>query len=93
VQVYSLVYRTGVKWNESAFSDAEFDRLVDEAIATPDVAKRKELVGQAQRILQDGGAIVQPYWRSLFCHHTPNVHGYYKHQTGEVHLDDVWMSS
>ncbi|QBY02797.1 ABC transporter substrate-binding protein [Rhodophyticola sp. CCM32] len=93
VQVYALTYRTGVNWNESAFSDAEFDMLIDEAIATPGIERRKELMGRAEAILQDSGAIVQPYWRSLFCHYSPRVHGYYKHQTGEVHLDDVWMSA
>ena len=93
VQIYALAYRSGVKWNESAFSNAEFDALVDEAVATPGVEKRKQLMAKAEKILRDSGAIVQPYWRSLYCHFSPNVHGYYKHQTGEVHLDDVWMSS
>lgn len=93
VQIYAIAYRTGGQWNESAFSNAEFDALVDEAVATPDLEKRKALMGRAEKILQDGGAIIQPYWRSLYCHFSPNVHGYFKHQTGEVHLDDVWMSS
>lgn len=92
VQTYALAYRSGVKWNESAHSNPEFDALVDEAIATPDVQARKAFMAKAEAILQDSGVIVQPYWRSLYCHHSPKVRGYYKHQTGEVHLDDVWMS-
>ncbi|WP_235871311.1 ABC transporter substrate-binding protein [Shimia sediminis] len=93
VQMYAIAYQTGAKWNESGFSDARFDELIQQALSTPGVEARKVLIGEAEQILQDSGAIVQPYWRSLYCHHSPNVHGYYKHQTGEVHLDDVWMST
>ena len=40
-------------WNEPCWSDAEYDRVVDEANTQLDPQKRKELVWQAQQIFYD----------------------------------------
>ena len=42
VQVYALAYRTGVPWNETGFSNPEFDRLLDKALAIYDPDVRRE---------------------------------------------------
>jgi len=39
VQVLGLAYRSGVKWNEAAFANAEFDSLLDQAVAVADASK------------------------------------------------------
>ncbi|RMF93909.1 MAG: ABC transporter substrate-binding protein [Nitrospinota bacterium] len=44
-------WRSGEKWNFGQYSNPEFDRLVDAARRTIDVAKRRELYSKAQRIL------------------------------------------
>jgi peptide/nickel transport system substrate-binding protein len=91
VQVLALAYRTGEAWNESDFSDPEFDRLLNEALATPDPDGRRVLMADIERILRDSGVIIQPYWRSVYRTSRPNVHGLDMHQSFEAHLDKVWM--
>ena len=91
VQVLSLAYRTGAPWNETRFSDPEFDKLLDEAVAVPDVGARRELMARLQEILRDSGVIVQPYWRKIYRSHTDRVHGYEMHQSFEQHLAEVWV--
>jgi peptide/nickel transport system substrate-binding protein len=35
VQVLNLAYRSGVAWNETGFSNPEFDALLDRPTASP----------------------------------------------------------
>ncbi len=93
VQVLGLAYRSGVAWNESAYSNPEFDGLLDQALATADVEKRRVLMADIERILREDGVIIQPYWRSLYRSASPNVHGFGAHQAFEQHLDRVWIST
>jgi peptide/nickel transport system substrate-binding protein len=93
VQVYALAYRTGAAWNETGFSDPEFDRLLDEAMALPEPDERRRLMARMEEILQLAGIMVQPYWRRLFRHMRPGVRGLYRHPTDETHLEHVWLES
>ena len=93
VQVLSLAYRSGVAWNESAFSNAEFDALLDEAMAIADADKRREVMAKIEKIMQDEGVMVQPYWRSLYRHYKENVKGAEMHPTFELHLDRYWIDA
>ena len=93
VQVLSLAYRSGVAWNESAFSNAEFDSLLDEAMAIADADKRREVMAKIEKIMQDEGVMVQPYWRSLYRHYRENVKGAEMHPTFELHLDRYWIDA
>lgn len=91
VQVLALAYRTGAAWNETDFADPEFDELLDEALATPDVDARREIMADLERILQSSGVIVQPYWRKLYRSARPGVRNYDQHQSFEQHLEEVWI--
>jgi peptide/nickel transport system substrate-binding protein len=64
---------------------------LEEAYAIADADKRRELMAKMQKILQDSGILVQPYWRSTFRHMTSNVHGLAMHQTFEIHLEATWI--
>lgn len=44
--------------NKTQFRDPEFVRLIDAAQSQPDVAKRKQLIGQAQQIQHDRGGLL-----------------------------------
>lgn len=92
VQVMNLAYRTGGAWNETAFANAEFDALLDQANGIADADARREVMAQLQRIMQDEGVLIQPYWRSLYRHARPNVHGAEMHPTFEVHYQYYWKS-
>lgn len=68
VQVMSAAYRTGEAWNESAFSNEEFDQKMDEALAIADADQRRVVMKRLEEILREQGVIIQPYWRSLYRH-------------------------
>ena len=91
VQLYALAYRTGEAWNESAHSNPEFDALLAEALGVFDPDERRVLMADLERMLQDSGVIVQPYWNNYYSHHTAAVRNYEKHQTREMHLEEVWL--
>jgi len=91
IQIIAIAYRTGEAWNESAYSDPEFDKMVNAALAVADAGKRKELMKDIEAKLQDSGILIQPFWRSLYRHHADYVKGLKMHQTFELHLDKVWL--
>jgi peptide/nickel transport system substrate-binding protein len=91
VQVLALAYRTGEAWNETAYSNPEFDQKLNAALAVADDAKRRELMKDIETILQDSGILIQAYWRSLYRHHTEQVKGLFMHQTFELQLEKVWL--
>jgi len=93
VQVLALAYKSGVPWNETAYADAEFDSLLEQALGTPDADARREIMAKIEANLRDSGVIVQPYWRSLYRSHRDGVHGFEMHQAFEQHLDLVWLES
>jgi peptide/nickel transport system substrate-binding protein len=93
VQTLAIAYRTGEAWNESSFSDKEFDDIVTKALSVADPTARRELIGRAEKILQDSGVIIQPFWRKLFCHSATALQGRRMHPTGETYFDKVWLQA
>jgi peptide/nickel transport system substrate-binding protein len=91
VQVLALAYRTGEAWNESAYSNPEFDATLEKALAMPDPKDRKGIMKKLEQILQDSGVIIQPYWLTLYNHRTPQVKNYGMHPLYETHLERVWL--
>ena len=77
----ALAYRSGGPWNESKYSNPEFDRLLSQAEGTLDVPSRREIMSRLEAILQDDGPIVQPVWRSIFTFHDKRVQGFRPHPT------------
>ena len=93
VQVLALGYRSGEAWNETAYSNPEFDAKLKEALSLSDVAKRKDVMKDVEQILQDSGVIVQPFWQKLYCHMNKKVKNYGMHQTYEMDFQNVWLES
>jgi peptide/nickel transport system substrate-binding protein len=93
VQILALAYRTGEPWNEAAFSNAEFDTLLSEAMSISDADKRREVMVRIQTIMQEQGVLIQPYWRSLYRHVDPKVHGADMHATFEHHHYKWWVEA
>ncbi|TIN74666.1 ABC transporter substrate-binding protein [Mesorhizobium sp.] len=91
VQALALAYRSGAAWNETSWSNPEFDKLLDQALTMPDPEKRKSVMKDIETLLQDSGIIIQPYWRSVFNHSTKQVKGYGIHPTTDLDLDKVWL--
>ena len=74
-QVLGLAYRSGEAWNESAFSNAEFDALLAEANSIADADARREVMGKLQAIMIDEGVVIQPYWMNLTRHYVEGLVG------------------
>ena len=85
VQNLNFAYRSGGSWNESGFANAEFDTLLDEALTIADADERRKLMFKIETILQEEGVIIQPYWRSLYRHHRPDVIGAEMHVAREIY--------
>ena len=93
VQVLALGYRTGEAWNESGYSNPEFDAKLNEALAIVEPEKRREVMKEIEQILQDSGVIIQPFWQSLYCHMAESVQGYGIHPTFQIDLQKVWLKT
>ncbi|MCP5089080.1 MAG: ABC transporter substrate-binding protein [Rhodobacteraceae bacterium] len=93
VQVLALAYRSGESWNESAFNNPEFDAALAEAMTLADADKRRAVMEKVERILQDSGTLVQPFWRLETRHFTDKVKNFGAHQGQEFHLNKVWLDT
>ncbi len=85
VQIWALAYRSGEAWNEFGYANPEFDALLTEALATPDVEARRVLMAKGEAMLQEDGVTIQPYWRSLYNHTKDGLVGGAHHIGFEIH--------
>lgn len=93
IQVIALAYRTGEAWNEAAYSNPDLDRLINQALTIADADERRTVMADIQKILQDSGIIIQPYWRKLYNHSSPVVKNHRMHQTFEHEFAKVWLDA
>ncbi|MGH1577002.1 ABC transporter substrate-binding protein [Planktotalea sp.] len=85
VQVLALAYRSGEAWNEAGFANEEFDGLLVEAMAIADADARREVMAKIEKIMQDEGVIIQPYWQSLYRHYKEGIVGAEMHPSFEIY--------
>ncbi len=87
-QVLGLAYRTGADWNESAFSNAKFDELLDKANSIADADKRREVMAELEQIMVDEGVTIQPFWKSIYRLYNPKLVGVEAHIANLPRLTD-----
>ncbi|NUH66595.1 ABC transporter substrate-binding protein [Sulfitobacter sp. S0837] len=85
VQIWALAYRSNEAWNEFGYSNPEFDALVSKALATADVDARRKIMAKGEKMLQEDGVTIQPYWRSLYNHTREGLVGAGHHIGFEYH--------
>ena len=83
-----LAYRTGAVWNESHWSNARFDELLSEAEGTLDMPKRRSILGEIERLMQEEGPIVQPLWRTVFTAMSKRVEGFRMHPSEYIFCEE-----
>src|SRR4051794_15856530 len=93
VMTYSLAYRTGGAWNESGYSNPQFDALLTQAEGLLDVDKRRVVMAKLEEILLDDGPIVQPVWRALLTFLDKKVQGFKMHPTGYLNCNELAVSA
>jgi peptide/nickel transport system substrate-binding protein len=91
--VLALAYRSGAAWNESRWSNAEFDKLITEAEGYLDLAKRKAVMDKIERIMLDDGPVVVPVWRAVFNYTDKKIKGYKIHPSIYIEAKDVWIDA
>ncbi len=64
-QMYSTAYLSTADWNDTRFKDPAFDKLIMEARAELDAAKRKELYSQAGMMIRDNGGLINPMFNNF----------------------------
>ncbi len=66
VQLFSVAYRSDAVWNETGVQNEELDAVIAEALTIADPDARRDVMADAQRIMQEEGITIQPFWRSLY---------------------------
>lgn len=93
VMTYSLAYRTGVAWNESHFSNAQFDELLTQAEGTLDIEARRPILAQLEKILQEDGPIIQPAWVKIYTAYRNSVEGGRQHPSRFIFGNELAIRS
>jgi len=93
VMVLGLGYRSGVPWNESEYSNPEFDELLTKAEGTLDVDKRREIMGRLEQIMYEDGPITQPFWKSVVTFYDEKVKGAAAHPTNYIFAEQMAIES
>ncbi|MFV0474843.1 MAG: ABC transporter substrate-binding protein [Pikeienuella sp.] len=93
IQAMTLAYKSGATWNETGFANAEFDALLEQGLSIADADARREIMMKMQKILQDEGVIIQPYWRSIFNHSNGKLENATVHPFYQLDLHDIYFKA
>ncbi|MBV8651775.1 MAG: ABC transporter substrate-binding protein [Alphaproteobacteria bacterium] len=88
VMLYGLAYRTGAVWNESFWSNKEFDENLTKAEGLLEVEKRKEVMKVLEQIMLDDGPICLPLYRGIVTFHDKKLKGFQAHPTSYWFAED-----
>ncbi len=92
VMTLDLAYRTGGAWNESRFSNADFDAALNKATGIVDPKQRAAAMENVERILQDNAVMVQPFWSDRFGAASNKVRGFRLHPSTYSNLFKTWLA-
>lgn len=95
-QMFSTTYQSGVPWNETHWENARFDKLLLEARAELDEAKRRAMYYEMQAIVRDdGGAAIPMFADYVFANRDtvglPSVLGSNWDMDGERWMERWWI--
>lgn len=93
IQIMALAYKSGAAWNESGFSNAEFDSLLEQGLSIADADARREIMAKMQKIMQDEGVLIQAYWRSVFNHSNGKFANVDVHPFYQLDLHDIYIKA
>jgi peptide/nickel transport system substrate-binding protein len=77
-------------WNETRWTDEEFETLLRQAEATLDVEARREIISQIEDIMQDRGPIGNSYWKNVWNITHERFQNVIAHPTAYDLLYEVW---
>lgn len=75
-EMFTLAYSSGADWNDTFWENERFNELLVRARSETDVAKRRAMYGEMQRIVRDdGGAVVPMFANFLMGRRDRVTHG------------------
>ncbi|MEQ9256653.1 MAG: ABC transporter substrate-binding protein [Alphaproteobacteria bacterium] len=93
VMLLALAYKSGVPWNESNYSNAEFDEILAQAEGVLDAKERSLLVKRLEEIMQEDGPLVQSWWRDQYSAYDKRLLGFTQHPTAYWSLEEYALGS
>ncbi len=78
-------------WNETRWTDTEFEEILREAQGTLDVEARRELMCQIEDIMQERGPIFNSFWKSVWNITNSKFKGVKAHPTAYHLMNEVWL--
>jgi peptide/nickel transport system substrate-binding protein len=95
--IFSSAYHSSAPSNESQWKNPRFDKLMVEARGVTDFAKRKEIYGEMQQMLQDEGGTISPVYSDFLDASASHVKGITPHSSGPLGFyqfaTNVWLDS
>lgn len=91
IMLYGLVLKTGGEWNESGYSNAQFDELLTKAGTTLDMDERRKIMSQLEEILLEDGPLVQPVYRNVFTAYNKKLKNFQMHPSNCNYYKDMWI--
>jgi peptide/nickel transport system substrate-binding protein len=91
----TLFFKSTAPWNESKWKNESFDKMLDEARSETDLAKRKQLYAEMQKMISDEAGIGIPVFISGLDAHSARVKGMYPVPTGGLmgfnFAQNIWL--
>jgi peptide/nickel transport system substrate-binding protein len=78
-------------WNETRWTDEEFEGLLRQAEATLDTEARREIVCDIEQIMIDRGPIGNSYWKNVWNITHEKFQNIQSHPTAYDLLNEVWI--
>jgi peptide/nickel transport system substrate-binding protein len=93
VMVLPLAYTEEAigNWNETRWTDEEFETLLREAQGTLDVEARRSMMCTMEDIMQERGPIFNSYWKNVWNITNKKFQNIKAHPTAYDLLYDVWI--
>ena len=66
------------------YSNRQFDEILTKAEGTLDIDKRRELMGELEKIMQEDGPIAQPLWRAGYVAYDKRAKNIKMHPTNYI---------
>jgi peptide/nickel transport system substrate-binding protein len=89
-EMFNLAYRTGASWNETHWSNPEFDALLEEFDRTLDQEVRRGQLKQLTDMIRNDGCVMIPGFRQDFACKLSKLH-YKLHPQAYVWMGDAWL--
>ncbi len=96
-EMLSVAYAATAPWNESHYTDPKFNALLAKAQAEVDDAKRKQLVGDCEAMLNDDPATIIPAFKNWIDANNKKVGGHVPYalfdMNGGYILEQAWLKA